>query len=351
MSDAQMGGAPAPAQSATPTPAPAGNVNRAALIERIMASPKAGEVPVAPAEPEATPEPAEAAAEAPAELEAAPEAEAPAEAPAADPEPAAKPKPENARLAKALVDLEREQAARMKLEKRFKEFETKLAAAKDDPQALFDLSGVDGDSFIAKLIDKAAKKPAEPELTPEQKALKEVQDEVARLKQERDDALAKETYRQEVATITEKLKDRPIASVYPWAADTIYRNFYSEYQKTGEVPDLDSVIEKFEDGVAADLRSALSSERALKTLTSDAQVREMVVKALGLSPAPATEKRQPARQEKPRATTEAPADGPSVITPAMAAEVPARAASERKSADERRAASIARLLSVRGSSK
>lgn len=271
------------------------------------------------------------------------EPEAPAE-PLAEEPPQERMKPENARMAKALVDLEKEQAARMKLERKFRELEAKLTSAQGDGEKALQLAGLDPDKFITQLLEGKVKKPADADLTPEQKELKALREELEREKSERQAAHAKELYRQEVSVISDMIKDRPIAGVYPWAAERIYQGFYSQLEKTGETPDMSEVIEQFEASVAADLRRALSSERALKAFASDAEVREMVVKAFGLTAAPTTEKRQPAQREKTGAKP-ASADGPRVITQAMASEVPERAVSEKLSPVAARDKAIARLLS------
>lgn len=348
MSDTPQGGAPAPAQAAQPALS-----GKERLIAHLLKPATGGEKPAVAGEPvpdalpvaEADPAASTAPETAETTVSDAPEEAAVADS-AADPEPEpppAKPKPENARLAKALVDLEAAQGRAMRLESRLKALETQLNEASADPLKALALAKHDPEQLIQKMLEGQIKKPDEPKLTPEQKALQELQERLAKVEQERNDALAKETYRQELAAITDKVKDRPIAGVFPWAAERIYTAFYQQAEKMGDTPDLDDVIEQVENHIAGDLRLALSSERALKTLIeSDAKAREIVVKALGLQ-APTTETKKPARQESKRAPEVS--DGPKNLTNAMAAEVPARSATERKSAQERREASIARLLS------
>lgn len=338
-----MGGAPAPAPAAPSTQ----SQGRERLIAQLLA-PK--ETHSRPAVSEPVPEPTAADAEPAEAAEASDGAEdtgtAPEPEPAAtEPEEPVKPqKPENARLAKALVDLEREQASRMRMEARLKAMEAQFESAKADELAALKAFGHDPEKLIAKMLDGQIKKPDEPKLTEEQKALKELQERLAKVEEERNEVLAKETYRKELDAISEKVKERPVVSVYPWAAERIHAAFYQEYEQTGQTPDLDEVIEKVESHIAGDLRLAFSSERALKTLVeSDPKLREMVVKALGLQPSkPTTEKRPPARQESTRAQTQS--EGPTAITPAMASEVAERSASEKLTPQQRREKAIARLL-------
>lgn len=324
MTDTAMGGAPASAPAHTP------NVDR--MVAALLKPPAAGEKPL----PGTEEKPETVAAQDATETPAAPVVEPPKE-----PEP--KKSLETARLAEALVKYERSEASRLKVERRLKELETQLAEAATDPTKALALGKHDPEALIAAMLDGKVKKPSEPEQTPEQKAVAELQSKLAELEKERDEVKAKESYRQEIDIIKGKIADREIAGVFPWSADRIRADFYAEYERTGEEPDLDAIIEKFETGVAGEMRLALSSERAFQKLVSDPKVREMVVKALGL---PATETSKPAQQDKPRATT--PEEGPSVITSKMAAEIPERRASDIRPRAERVERSLNILLAAKG---
>lgn len=270
-------------------------------------------------EEEAAPDAGEAQAETAAD-ESADVAEQPEEQPEEEPPPAAA-KGENARLAKALVDLERAQARSLRMEQRVKDLEKRLEEAASDPEKALALAKTDPEALIQAMLDGRVKKKDDPQLSEEQKALKELQTRLAEIERERDEARHANVKRQELDVIQQQLNEREILSAFPWAAERVYENYYAEYQKTGEQPDLDDVIDKVERIVEEDLKRAIASEKALKRL--------------GLQSKQVTEKSKPARQESERATP--PKDGPKVVTQQMTSEVPARSTAANEPTPEERA--------------
>jgi len=247
-----------------------------------------------------------------------------------------------ARAARALVDLEKEKASRLRTEKRLRELEAKLQEAASDPQKALALAKSDPESFIQMMLDGKIAKEAPPK-TPEEIERDEMRATLDELKRERDEAIATSTKRRELDWISEQIKERDVVSAFPWAAERIHAAYYDAAQNSDSPPDFAELVDNFEQHVVADLKNALSSERTLrKVLAAHPQAKDVLIKALGLSKAP-EDKSPPARQETARAS--ATGDGPSTLTQKTASEVPTRHASDTRPPKERLQRSVDLLIS------
>lgn len=264
-------------------------------------NPRTEDTPEARAELASTPDPAK------------PDATASA-APENAPKPELSPALER-QLSRSLADLQRAQMesanTRRELAEARKIVEA-LEAAKKDPIALLAMGGHSYDGLTRSILDGKIR----PE-TPESIAQKEARTEFEKL-QARVEAQEKRVQDANLALVekqeTEHVRDTigkqaekfPALSRLDWAAGQARKLYYAMVENEG-TGDLSKVLASMNSAVQRDVRSMLTDERTAKAILSDKEIREVVVKALGLATenqskaAPARESGDSARRNSPSA--------------------------------------------------
>lgn len=267
-------------------------------------NPRTEDTPEARAELAATPDPAKPDAA----------SSAAPEAPKAEPAPAPSSALER-QLSRSLADLQRAQAESASMRRELaeaKKIVEALEAAKKDPIALLAMGGHSYDGLTRSILDGKIR-PA----TPESLAQAETRTELEKLRsmveasqKREEDARSHVIAQQETAhvkeTIGQQAEKYPALSRLDWAPEQARKLYYAMAENEG-AGDLGKVLASMNAAVQRDVRSMLTDERTAKAILGDKEIREVVVKALGLAtetqakPAPARDPGDSARRNSPSA--------------------------------------------------
>lgn len=349
MSEAESAPAPTPAAPTDVTPPDnagrqtlkrPGSAERAERMARAVAAAKG---PSAVAVPAPTP-----VADAP-----------PVELAAALPtEEAAKPPPQSesalalARAQKAQLAAQREA---YEAKQRIKDYEAKLKAA-DEAQSKFktlnpiDLlkeRGFTYEQVTKDLVDEKYKP-----LTAEQIAVEEankrslaLEERLSAFEKEREETRVQQLRAQEVSYVAEQIKAAaeqfPLLASVKWAPQQAVEAFYKHVKEHGVQPELNDVLSRMEEAIAADAEPIFASDAYLKALLAKPEQRDRVLSLLGIK------QTQPAQQATQRA--QATVNSPAAIPQTKAADPGTRkTASKSISPAQRRAAAVAAITAKRG---
>lgn len=236
----------------------------------------------------------------------------------------------DAKLARALTGAQKAEARALAAEQQLAEARKTLEQVtalqdrlKKDPLSALKDAGWDYETLTRKVISgeisaTTAAQLAQEQTSTEVAGLKQMIDE---LKRERDEQRAQQVAAQEIDFVKKRISERaetsPLLNALPWAPTAARERFYS-LRNQGQDVEFESVLADMESAANSDIRAILSSERAAKALFADKQIRETVIKALGLG-----DKRHAAsepRAEPSKTDGRAPKDGPSTLVQDHAAE-------------------------------